>query len=202
MKYLADRSQHSAPRYDREGLATWASRAIPREHRPRRIAALASSRDRADADRAGSPSIMRERSWPKSSRPSSRPPSSWTHTATRTERPQSRRHGRLAAWAQQSLGAGNHPGIGAIDDPRPASPHAGQCPRRQAPPRNARDGKGGPAPDPRLELDGTPSRHGSPAQLDRTARLCPDRPQGRIQAGGNEDLRRDVDRRSPTASPT
>ncbi len=25
MKYLADRSQHSAPRYDREGLATWAS---------------------------------------------------------------------------------------------------------------------------------------------------------------------------------
>ncbi len=57
MKYLADRSQNSAPRYDREGLATWASSRYHENIDPDRIATVASSRDRAEADRAGSPAL-------------------------------------------------------------------------------------------------------------------------------------------------
>ena len=58
------------------------------------------------------------------------------------------------------------------------------------------------APDPRLELDGTPPRDGPPPQLDRPAGLRPDRPQGRVQARGHEDLRARCGTASATRSPT
>ena len=103
--------------------------------------------------------------------------------------------GRLASWADDALGV-------EIDrrrarhsmSPADARSPAGQRPGRQAPARDARDGEGRPAPDPRRELDGTPASDGPPAQLDRPAGLCPDRPQGRVQARGHADLRRDVER--------
>ncbi len=102
--------------------------------------------------------------------------------------------GDLAAWARENLDVDiSAAGLQALEPGRGPRPPA-RRPRRPVPARDARDGEGRPAPDPRLELDGTPPRHGSPPQLDRPPGIRPDRSQGRVQARGHADLRRDVER--------
>ena len=86
IKYLGDRSNHQNPRYDREGLAAWASeryhtavtedelRTLLRPEIEERLIGLAHQND------------TRARGWPTSSRPSSRRPGSPAPVLRRTGR--------------------------------------------------------------------------------------------------------------------
>ena len=202
MKYLGERSQNQTPRYDREGLAAWASSRYHAVIDAEELRPLLRSEieailiDLAQQHYQGArlaqeleaklaavrlARLARQTETRRRTTPATRPLTIPEALAD------------LAAWAHQSLGL--EIGADAL-----ASMPATQIRRTlfsaldaKLPPRNARDGESRPAPDPRFELDGTPPGHGPSPQLDRAAGLRPDRSQGRVQAGRHEDLRRDVE---------
>ena len=196
-RFLAERSpqHHMPPRYDREGLAAWASERfhmildadeirhmlrpeieallLEQAHKHYQGAALSDELDRRLEAAYSLPSATQRDKVAPVADPA--------------------RLKELAAWGASSSGRrDNRRRAGRDGRGRRAGPLR-QRPGREAPARNARDGKGRHAPDPRRELDGAPPGDGPPAQLDRSAGLCPDRSQGRVQARGNADLRRDVE---------
>ena len=174
---------------------------VPHDHRRRRDPAAVAARDRGAPARAGSQSLPGSRALRRARSQARRGLSACSGREKHTATADAAALADLASWAQEP---------GRRDDrrraghsvPRRRTSLAGQRPRRQAPARNARDGKGRSAPDPRLELDGAPPGHGPPAELDRPAGLRPDRPQGRVQARGHADLRRDVERHRRPRRPT
>ena len=196
-RFLAERSHNQAPRYDREGLAAWATERFHTVDRRRRAPAAAPARDRGAPARAGPRALPGRRGSPTSSIASStrpiRPASGRDRQAVPPPTPRpwpTWPPGPTRPWASRSTADELGRDVAAT---RSATLLVNALDAKHRPEMREME-KVAPAPDPRLELDGTPPRHGPPPQLDRAARLRPDRPQGRVQARGHEDLRRDVER--------
>ncbi len=159
-------------------------------HRPRGDPLQAPARDRADAPRGRPPPVPRRQARRGAGRASRQRRSSQTAPGTPVDAP-TPASPRLAAWAHEDLAA-EFTAEELRRSARLAPGGAGRRPRRPAPARDARDGEGPPPPDPRPELDGAPPDDGPPPEFGRAPGLRPGRPQGRVQARGDEDLRGDV----------